>query len=117
MRFEDDAIVLIEWGKEEGQLDFVEFVEFLRDKKATQEPVVVEENGTMTEFPLRNIYFMFRKPFPDFDLTIQYLIDEKKKELGEFDWDYTYMNRFKKLGDGKFCVTDEDGKETIIRSK
>ena len=79
MRFEDDINTMIEWGKEENQLDYVEFVEFLKDCHADKKPVVVEENGTVTEFVLCDIIFLFKKPFHDFDISLQYYVDEVKK--------------------------------------
>lgn len=117
MSFDEESNLLIEWGKEEGQPDFAEFVDFIRDRKKAKEPIVVEVDGVKTEFVLQNVVYIYRKPFPDFDVFIYYFEDEKKKKYGMFFWRYTYMNRFKKLDDGKFCVTDEDGKETIVRRK
>lgn len=117
MRFEDNINAMIEWGKEENQPDYVEFVEFLRDCHADKKPVVVEENGTGTEFVLCDIIFMFKKPFHDFDISLQYYVDEAKKKRGSVSFDYTFMDKFKKLGDRKFLFTGEDGREAVIRGK
>lgn len=117
MRFEDDINTMIEWGKEEKQPDYVEFVEFLRDRHADKKPVVVEQDGGETEFVIYDIIFLYRKPFPDFDLSVQYLIDEKTKKRAKFNWNYAYMHMFKKIGKDAFSITTEYGKVSTIRCK
>ncbi len=117
MRVDEETSGLIEWGKEEKQPDFVEFIEFIRDRYADKQPIVVKKNGVENELVLFNIILSFKKPFPDFDVILQYFVDEKKKKLSSFRWEYTYMDRFKKAADNTFCITDENGEETIIRLK
>ena len=45
----DEFNTLIEWGEEENQPDFVEFVKLVREAYTEKKPVVVEQNGVETE--------------------------------------------------------------------
>ena len=108
---------MIEWGKEEKQPDFAEFIEFIRDRHADQKPIIVAEDDVETEYTLYRIILHYKKPFPDFDVSLYFVKDGNKDKRFRFAWEYTYMDKFKKIADNMFCITGENGKETIIRLK
>lgn len=108
---------MIEWGKEEKQPDFAEFIEFIRDRHADQKPIIVAEDDVETEYTLYRIILHYKKPFPDFDVSLYFVKDGNKDKRIRFAWEYTYMDKFKKIADNMFCITGETGKETFIRLK
>lgn len=115
---DEEIKTMIEWGTELNQPEFVEFIEFLRDRYEDKKTIVVDTEGTQTEGEIKSIYIFYRKPFPDFDLSFFYQITEKeKKEKSKryhFRWNYTYMHMFKKIGENKFHITAEESPEATI---
>ena len=115
---DEEIKTMIEWGTELKQPDFVEFIEFIRDRHADKKTIVVDTEGSQFEGEIGNIYIFFRKPFPDFDLSIHFVLTEKEKKektrRGRFRWDYTYMHMFKKIGENKFHITAEESPEATI---
>ena len=117
MRYQDDINTMIEWGTELNQPDFVDFLKFVLAAYEEKKIVIFEQECGETEVELDTPCLSFKKPFPDFDVVLfGHKIGEKIFSTN-FKWEYTYMERFKKVGDSKFCITDEDGKETIVRYK
>ena len=116
MRIDDEFNTLIEWGEEENQPDFVEFVKLVREAYTEKKPVVVEQNGVETEMVI-SPGFHFKKPFPDFDFYFLYYTDDKKKKLATVSWHYTYMYMIKKIGENKFHITAEESPEGTVLFK
>ena len=114
MRIDDDFNTMIEWGEEENQPDFVEFLKHFRESYKEKKPVIIEQDGVETEVVMSSPVLSFKKPFPDFDISFIYFKDEKKKKLALFSWDYTYMHMIKKIGDNKFHITAEESPEATI---
>lgn len=115
---DEEIKTMIEWGTELNQPDFVEFIEFIRNRRADKKTIVVDTEGTQFEGEIERIFIFFRKPFPDFDLSFFFhLTDEEKKaktKRYDFSWDYTYMHMFKKIGENKFHITAEESPEATI---
>ena len=61
--------------------------------------------------------FDYKKPFPDIDIALFYKKNDKKNSLAMFKWDYTYMNKIKKIGDNKFRIISEESSEGTILFK
>lgn len=115
---DEEIKTMIEWGTELNQPEFVEFIEFIRDRYEDKKTIVVDTEGTQFEGEIDKIFIFYRKPFPDFDLCFFYQLTEKeKKEKSKrfrFRWDYTYMHMFKKIGKNKFYITAEESPEATI---
>lgn len=118
MRLEEEIETMIEWGTELKQPEFVEFIEFLRDRYEDKKHIVVDTEGTQTEGEIERLFFFFRKPFLDFDISFHFLLTEKEKKdksrRGHFRWNYTYMHMVEKIGDNKFHITAEESPEATI---
>lgn len=114
MRIDDEFNTMIEWGEEENQPDFVDFIKHIRDAYKEKKPVIVEQNGVETELVMSCPVLYFKKPFPDFDIAFTYFKDDKKKSYASFSWRYTYMHMIKKIGEKKFHITAEESPEATI---
>ena len=114
----DDFNTMIEWGEEENQPDFVEFLKLFCEAMTEKKPVIVEQDGVETEIILKQMGGLnFKKPFPDFDISFFYQKNDKKKSLAAFTWKYTYMHMIKKIGENKFHITAEESPEATILFK
>ncbi len=112
MMKENQIMELIEWGKEENQQDFVDFVNFCRERRADQKTVIVEMDGEIRELPVEKYEFWYKKPFQDFDFCIIY---NKFKDM--VDLPYTGMKLITKIGDNSFQIKTENDKSAVIRLK
>ena len=77
---EEEIKTMIEWGTELNQLEFVEFIEFIRDRYEDKKTIVVDTEGTQTEGEIDRIFIFYRKPFLDFDLSFHFQLTEKEKK-------------------------------------
>ena len=100
---------LLEWGKEEKQSDFVELVQFFRDRRADKKNIIVDYDGKKIEGYLNSYSFRYKKPFPDFDFSF-WIGDEEISVI----LPYTYMEMVKKVDKNEFVVETEKGKEAVI---
>ncbi len=112
MMKENEIAALIEWGKEEKQSDFLGFVNFCIENRASKNLIEVEMDGERKEFPLEVFWFDYKKPFPDFDFTIFY-----DKYNGMVSLPYTEMKLIKKIDENAYRIETEKGKCAIIRLK
>ena len=118
MELKEELQDMIEWGTECNQPDFVEFIEFIRDRYADKKTIVIDTEGVQTEGELFRVFPFYKKAFPDFDLSFFFkLTDKEKKEKTKreyFSWKYTYMHMIKKIGENKFHITSEESPEATI---
>ncbi len=112
MMKENEIATLIEWGKEEKQSEFVEFVNFCVECRANRKIIIVEMDGEIRELPLEFFSFDYRKPFDDFDFII--FPSDFRNNIRLL---YTSMNLIKKIGENIYHVETTKGKSAIIRLK
>ena len=117
MRVDDDFQAMIEWGEEEKQSDFVEFIKRIRDAYNDKKPIIIEQDGVEAEIEINIPVLNFKKPFPDFDMALMYKRDDKKKPTGSFRWRVTYMHMIKKIDENKFHITAEESPEGTVTFK
>lgn len=112
MMKENEIVELIEWGKEENQPDFVEFINFCKDRRADQKIIIVEMDGEVKELPVEKLIFTYKKPFRDFDFCFIYNNYKSMVKLA-----YTGMRLITKIGENAFRVDTENGNSAIIKLK
>ncbi len=109
MMKESEIEDLIAWGKEENQVDFVEFACLFRDRCVDKKNIVVDFEDQRIEGYIDTYNFFYKRPFPDMDFSFWIGAEGKGVILP-----YTYMKMVKKTGEEEFIVETEKGKKAVI---
>lgn len=103
---------LIKWSKENDNLVFEKFINFLYDVEQNEEIIYISYLGEQIRGKIRYCSFVYNKRYSDFDFQIQ---------LSDVDYglylSYIFMDSIKMKTEKEYEILNNNGKVFLIRKE